>query len=164
MNIRLYRQIILLFVFASLLSITAFAQGKDEAEAKASLELKLSAITPALCIGLPLKLQLEVTNISQKDVLLNTASVWSQFSYEYNAADGGGRGGGAGISSGASGEKFVLSPGMSYQSTYEFSLASEFFQEAGNYTIKTNLDSVFSNEVKFELYDCGKPQEVKEQK
>ena len=64
----------------------------------------------------------------------------------------------------SAGGNFVLKSGATYQTTYEFPLTSDFFQQAGTYTFKTSFTHIFSNEVTFELYDCGKPQEVKEQK
>ena len=148
MNIGLHSRIILLVVLASLLSSTN---------------------TPALCIGSPLVLRLEVTNISQTDVEISEARMWMQFSYTYLDNDTGGgmginHGGGIGQGGGSREKKLVLSPGMSYQSTHEFPLDFDFFQEAGAYTLETALDSVYSNDVKFEIYDCGKPQKVEEQK
>lgn len=161
MKIKTYCQIIPLLVLASLLSITAFAQ--DESEAKSPLELKLTAQTTAFCIGSPLALELEVTNNGQKDIALSNTYLWRDFSYAYLAQKGRDRSGASSTRVDNVGRSFVLHPGESYRSTYELQLPSNFFQEAGTYTLMTYLDDIYSNEVTFELYNCGNPQEVKEQ-
>ncbi|MBV9958910.1 MAG: hypothetical protein JO360_10835 [Acidobacteria bacterium] len=61
------------------------------------------------------------------------------------------------------GGNFILPSGESYRSTYAFELPPDFFNAAGTYTLRTYIDHTYSNEVTFELYDCGRPQEVKEQ-
>lgn len=163
MSKRLCSQLILLLVFMSLLPLTALAQ--DEAKTGAPLELRLTTVTPSLCIDSPLKLELEVVNVSFEDVLLDTSKVWGQFSYSHVASsDYGDRNGGGGIGYPRPREQnIVLQPGMTYRSTHEFSLAFNFFQSPGNYTLMTLINSIFSNEVKFELYDCGKTQKIEDQ-
>ena len=56
----------------------------------------------------------------------------------------------------------LLHSGMTYRSTHKFSLADEFFRERGIYTLKTNLDSISSNTVEFELFQCGMMKEVED--
>src|SRR2546423_12474378 len=171
MKLRQFSQLILLIVCASLLSITALAQ--DESEAKSPLELKLTARTTAFCVGSPLLLELEVMNNSQKDIETPKSHLWKQFSYalldpeSINKSAGTDRffskAGGMDKDIDDHAEKLILHPGQSYRATYEFQLSNDFFQEAGHYTLMMYLDHVLSNNVEFELYDCGKPQEVKEQ-
>jgi hypothetical protein len=162
MKIKMYCRIILLIVFTSLLSITALAQ--DESEAKSPLEVKLTTQTIATCVGSPLKLELELTNNGQADVVISKTHLWKEFSYSFSSSAGKSRSGGQGWNTNAPPAKLTLQPGISYRSTHEFALDSDFFQEAGHYTLQIMIDHIFSNEVEFELYDCGKPQEVKEQK
>jgi hypothetical protein len=143
--------------------MTAFAQDESEAELKSPLELRLTAQATAFCVGTPLMLELEVTNDGQNDVSINRGRVWKEFSYGYSAPKGKSRSGGMGMLTDSVAGNFMLKTGASYRTTFEFPLTSDFFQEAGTYTLKTSLTHLFSNEVTFELYDCGKPQEVKEQ-
>ena len=161
MKLRQFGQLILLIIFASLLSITALAQ--DESEAKSPLEIKLTARTTAFCVGSPLVLELEVTNNGQKDVSINKSHVWKDFSYAYSARNRE-RSGGTMTRDENGGGNFILHPAETYRSTYEFALPSDFFQTAGAYRLTTHIDFIYSNEVTFELFDCGVPQEVKEQK
>ncbi|HEY0544044.1 MAG TPA: hypothetical protein VGC91_01510 [Pyrinomonadaceae bacterium] len=161
MKLRQFGQLILLIIFASLLSITALAQ--DESEAQSPLEVKLTTQTIAPCVGSPLKLELELTNNGQADVVISKAHLWKEFSYAYSAPEGKSRSGGRGWNTNAPQVKLTLQPGMSYRSTREFALDSNFFQEAGHYSLQIIIDHIYSNEVTFELYDCGRPQEVKEQ-
>ena len=160
----------LLVVFTLLISIGVQAQTEDDLpgsapeESRPSLELKLSTITPVQCIDSPLVLELEITNISQEEVLIDKSALWRNFSYSFDATDGSGKGGAIGISHcGEGGEKITLSPGMTYWTTHVFPLAFDFFQLAGAYSLMTNFDSIHSNDVKFELYDCGTPQKIEDQ-
>lgn len=161
-------QLILLSTLTLLLSMTVQAQGtsqdKSQEQTKTSMELKLNTMTTAICIGSPLMLELELTNVSQEDISISQKVMWSNFSYSYYPMSGSGRSGGMSSVNTAREVKVRLQPGMSYRSTYEFPLDSDFFQDPGNYSLKTKVNSIFSNEVKFELYDCGKPKEVEEQK
>ncbi|MBV9211038.1 MAG: hypothetical protein JOZ52_10435 [Acidobacteria bacterium] len=160
MKIKLYCRIVLLVVVASLLCVTALAQ--DEEEARSPLELKLTTRTTAFCVGSPMMFEMEVTNNGQKDVAINKAQLWSEFSY--TSLNPGRRMAGAwGRQFDNRGGQLILQPGDSYHTEYELELPADFFRAAGHYSIKTMMDHIFSNEIEFELYDCGKPQEVKEQ-
>lgn len=160
------------FLLAIVSFITSFVYAQDvskgKEETKPSLELKLTNITPSLCIDSPLLLELEVTNISDDEVVVDISKLWSQFSYSTAfVADQGGRGGnmsgGLGIGSSLVREQnTVLHPGTSIHSSHEFSLAFDFFQNSGAYTLMTQINSVLSNEVRFELYDCGKTQKIED--
>lgn len=154
-------QIILLAVCASLLSITAWAQ--DEREPKSPVEFKLTTQMTAFCVGSPLKLELEVTNNGQYDFAFRRMDLWREFSYSSSTKNGSSIGGMSRQPDNAEGG-LILHPGESYRSTFELPLDAAFFQAAGTYTVNTKLyQLLFSNDVEFELYDCGKPQEVKEQ-
>jgi hypothetical protein len=182
-------QIILLVAFAVLVSMPVKAQKKspeelkgiykawlendvswimtgeeaEEFKGKPALELKLSTLTPALCIDSELVLELEITNTGTEAVLINKARLWKYFSYGFSRPDGSGRGGGSAEGNfGGRGEEVLLQPGMIYRSSHKFSLADEFFAEQGNYTLKTDLDSISSNSVEFELFQCGMMKEVED--
>jgi hypothetical protein len=159
MKIRRYGRLILLVVFASLLSINALAQ--DEDEFKSPLELKLTAQTTAFCVGSPLKLELEVTNNGRQNIAFRELDLWREFFYS-RATLNGGESSSKWPSDNAQG-RLNLHPGESHRSTFELPLDSDFFQRAGKYRLRTVLYHVFSNDLEFELYDCGRPQEVKEQ-
>lgn len=173
-------QMILLVLITGLASIAAYAQSATPEERKKMyaqwleqdvslsytprLNMKLTTLTPLLCIDSPLVLELEITNISEEEVPINKSDIWKSFSYAYDRTDDSGSGGRMGGNKGGGREeRIVLTPGMSYRSKHEFSLAFDFFQEPGNYTLKTEIDLDDSNEVKFELYQCGIPKRVEEQ-
>jgi hypothetical protein len=75
------RRTILLITLTLYLSIAAYARDASQIKdalkmEKPPLEFKLIALTPTACIGDPLKLRLEVTNIGQETLKLNRAYFW----------------------------------------------------------------------------------------
>ena len=162
-------QAILLLAFAVLLGampVKAQKQSAEEIKAKESkpaLELKLSTLTPSLCIDSELVLEMEITNAGTEAVKINKAGLWKYFSYGFSGPGVGGRGGGSAEgSSGGKAEEVLLQPGMIYRSSHKFSLVDEFFAEQGNYTLKTSLGSSDSNKIEFELFQCSMSKEVED--
>lgn len=155
-----YRQIAVLVALLSLFSISVSAQ--DESEAGSPLEIRLTTQTVAPCIGSPLMLEMDVTNNGQKAVTISTARFWESFSFAYVPQTGRGWSGGISWPKQNRG-RLILSPGDSYHTEYELGQTEFSFQSAGHYTLRTSLDHIYSNQVEFEVYDCGRPQEVKEQ-
>lgn len=128
-----------------------------------NLEIKLRTLTPTACIGSSLKLEIEMTNTGPDVVTIDKVDVWSSFSFSYYLPDPEGAGMGGNWNSGCShcrGNYIVIEPGATYWEAHEISLSSfEFFKKADKYTLTTGIDSVSSNEVIFELYDCGNTKE-----
>lgn len=166
-HIKSSMRLVLLLALASLLSGIVYAQDSParEAESKPNLELKLTSVMPSLCIGSRLSLELAVTNASHEDIVLDIAKLWTQFSYSLDGdRDLIHKAGALGIAASEHDKQLiVLYPGNTIRSTYDFSVASDFFQAAGNYKLQTRINSILSNEVKFTLYDCGKTQKIEDQ-
>ena len=142
-----------------LLLAVGVAQAQTKAEGgKGELELKLSATTTTLCLGASLDLGLEIKSASPKTVKIDRADLWRDFSYSSPPKDDGFKSHG-GYASGCShcrGNLTFLYPGDTHWAAHRFSLAGEFFRKAGKYRIETSLHSAKSNEVEFEIMDCGK--------
>jgi hypothetical protein len=152
--------ILLLSLFVAL---SAPAQERQRTKVKAApLEIKLSTPTPILCAGTSLLLEMEIKNISRKEVKLDKIDLWNVFSYSTSKPDGSGSGGGQ--ASGCDhcrGNPIFFHPGMTYWDSHNFPLQRDFFQSVGDYSISVSINSVSSNNVNFKLIDCGtKPTEV----
>lgn len=153
-----------LTIFLSLfVALPTPAQERQRAKVKAApLEIKLSTPTPVICAGTSLLLEMEIKNVSRKEVKIDKFHVWNQFSYSTTKPDGSATGGVR--NSGCShclGDFIFFHPGMTYWDSYNFVLKDDFFQGEVEYTLGVSINSVYSNEVKFKLIDCGmKPTEV----
>ena len=158
------RHVILIAIFA-LVSLAVHAQDASgrEVELNPSLQLQLTTVTPSICISSPLSLELNVTNISREVVTVDTSKLWSQFSYVFAGFADQARSGALGVGTSRMHEEMtILYPGMTYQSFHEFPLEFEFFHPSGEYRLSTQINSIFSNEVRFELNDCGKSQKIED--
>ncbi len=155
-----------LTIFLSLfVALSIAAQEKQQAKIKveaAPLEIKLSTPTPILCAGASLLLEMEIKNISRGEVKVDKIDLWNVFSYSASKPDGSGMGGGQAFGCDHCRGNFIFfHPGMTYWDSHNFDLQSDFFQSAGDYTIRVSINSVSSNIVNFKLTDCGtKPTEV----
>jgi len=141
------------------------AQGQEGRRVKVKakpLGIKLSTPTPTLCVGASLLLEMEIKNISRKEVKIDKFHLWNVYSYSSSKLDGTGMGGGQG--SGCDhclGNFIFFHPGMTYWDSHNFDLKADLFQSVADYTIRVSINSVESNDVKFKLIDCGmKPTEV----
>jgi hypothetical protein len=166
---------------AVLLALTLAVKGQngrqppEGAPKIAPLKLKLSTLKSSLCLGSSIDLQLEIQNVGAEEIKIDKADLWASFSY-YGGVDPGttsGRGGGQ--SSGCDhcrGNYLTLLPGVAYWDKHEFKRNDDFFDHAGRYFISTSLPykigstdrpSEGSNDVEFELFQCGRIQDSKEQ-
>jgi hypothetical protein len=155
------------------------SQQPNEGAAKenAPLKLKLSTLKSSLCLGSSVDLQLEIQNVGLEEIKIDKADLWASFSY-YGGNDPEttyGRGGGQQISGCAHcrGNYLTLLPGVAYWDKHEFKPNDDFFDHAGRYFISTSLQykigstdrpSEGSNDVAFELSQCGRVQDSKEHK
>lgn len=122
---------------------------------KDALELKLSAPMTTLCAGVSIDLELNIKNLSQEVVKINKADLWSEYFYSQINPDGSGRTGGTTSCYNCGKDILTLYPGDSYWEAHKFPLESAFFRRIGKYGISTSINSVTSNDVEFELTDCG---------
>ncbi len=153
-----------LAIFLSLFAaLSAPAQERQRAKVKAApLEIKLSTPTPILCASTSLLLEIEIKNISRKEVKIDKIDLWNVFSYSTSKPDGSGMGGGQAFGCDHCRGNFIFfHPGMTYWDSHNFDLKADLFQSVADYTIRVSINSVESNDVKFKLIDCGmKPTEV----
>ncbi len=134
----------------------ALAQDRSEPQPEKPVELKVSTTAMMLCLGASMPMEMELTNRSGQEFKVDKVDLWNSFSYGHSRDDGSGRGGGQATGcSHCRGEYIVLVPEQKHVSTFNFALASDFFKDPGNYTIKLNYKQVSSNELHFELYDCN---------
>ena len=144
------------------------------AKENSPLKLKLSTLKSSLCLGSLVDLQLEIQNLGAEEIKIDKADLWASFSY-YGGNDPdttSGRGGGQ--SSGCDhcrGNYLTLLPGVAYWDKHEFE-PNDVFDHAGRYFISTSLPytigntdrpSEGSNDVGFELFQCGRVEDSKEQ-
>jgi hypothetical protein len=176
---RNWQRVILLVSIALFLPIVAYAQDESQKDVpqtkKAYLKFKLILLTPTVCVGVPLKLRLEVSNVGQETVELNRAYFWELYSWYPVTPEGEDKGRGEIIvwiwPRSTSEDIISLAPGKTYiaHSYWSFddevrkagrwSLADEGSKpEPGNYSLKVKT----SNRVQFELHDC-RQKELKEQ-
>lgn len=142
--------ILLAIVFAGTL-----VKGAQQHKPQSELRMTLSSNSLMLCLGSLLPLDLEITNSGNREVKIDKADLWNQFSYGFSSTDGVGRGGGRGSScSHCRGNYVVLPPGGRYESSFEFPL-DDFFKDTGEYTLKMKYEQLSTNELTFELYDCN---------
>ncbi len=151
---------IVVLALALFLSLTSYAQdGESHTKVKsAPLEVKLQMLVSTMCVGTSTILEMEVINVSRKEITLDKVDLWSQFTYSYSEPiNGSGRGGGQGTGcSHCRGNTITLYPGPTYWASHTFPLDNDFFKDPGDYTLETSINSISSNEVKFTLIDCGK--------
>ena len=127
------------------------AQEKPQSE----LRMTLSSKTLMLCLGSPLRLDLELANHGSQELKLDKFELWNHFSYGFSGTNGSGRGGGRGSGcDSCHGNYVVLPPGGRYESSYDYPL-DDFFKDAGKYTMKMTYNQVSTNELTFEFYDCN---------
>ena len=134
------------------------SQNKDASNAKKPvLEVKLRMLTPTVCVGTPLKLRLEVTNVGQEVVKLNRAYFWNNYSMFLTSSE----------SSDKDKERFFthvwprstsedilfLAPGKTYVAHTYWQLNEEWKSEPGNYTLEIITHGIL-NKAQFELHDC----------
>lgn len=169
-------RLVFLAAISSLLPLAVHAQGKvsqepaesDAQKNKPSLELRLRTLTPMACIGSKLELEIEIINTGRETVRIERTELWSSFLlflYRQDSEEAGmGEGWGSGCDH-CGGNDIVIEPGATYWDSHELLLRdSDFLKTADKFTLSTEVHSIWSNGVIFELYDCGKPQEAKEQK
>lgn len=151
-----------LFIF-----IAGVAQAQTDSEKKDALELKLSAPNTTLCVGTSIDLELEIKNISQEVVKIDKADLWDSYYFFHSNADGSKQMRGQTsrhLDEGPYyGDFMVLYPGETYWGTHKVLLENEFLRKAVKYSMDTlieayrskSIDTIYSNEVDFELIDCG---------
>jgi len=158
---KIVAQIVLFLSLFAAPSVQA-QEGRRTKLKAAPLTIKLSTPTPILCVGASLLLEMEIKNVSRKEVKIDKFDVWNRFSFTLAKPDGSGMNGAK--ASGCDhclGDFIFFHPGMTYWDSHNFDLKSDFFQNMADYTIRVSINSVDSNEVKFKLIDCGmKPTEV----
>ena len=154
---------LLLTTVALFLSIAAHAQDESQIKdalriEKPPLKIELRTLTPMVCLGMPLKLRLEVTNVDQETLRINRAYFWNNY-FEY-------------LTTSKSKDKdtefffthiwprstsediVLLPPGKTYVAhTYWPLHESVTKYGAGNYTLETGTYGTLSK-VQFELHDC----------
>ena len=141
---------------AQVVGLAEFGGERDKPRGR--LELKLSApVTTALCRGDSLLLEVEVRNAGRAPFEFDQSELWKRFTYAYESPEGGGPGGGMGISCNCPAEPLTLVPGRTLWDRHEFSLKNEFFNQPGRYEISVSVEQVSSNRLKFEIMDCGHP-------
>jgi hypothetical protein len=141
------------------------------------LKLTLSTKNWTRCLGSYLMLELQVENIGRAPAHIDPADLWSYFAFAFRGQDAGGpqplRMGGSGRGSSGGPAKYLsIEPGLSQTFSFRHSLNKGFFDEAGKYTINISIpyygpgDREFvvdSNDVEFELSDCGVIRESEQQ-
>lgn len=128
----------------------------EEIEPNRSLEIKLRALNPTTCIGTSLWMEVEIINTSLDPIRIGKDGVWASLSYKLYRTDSDEVRLGATYFSGTSLDYFVLGGGESYRDTYEISLKGKlFFRKPDKFALMTRIETVSSNEVTFELCDCG---------
>jgi len=158
-NLKNNWRLIVLVGLAMFLSVTSYAQDGERQEKvkSAPLEIRLQTLVSTLCVGTSTILEMEVINVSRKEIKFDKVDLWSEFTYSYSDPNTtSGRGGGQGSScSHCRGDVITLYPGTNYWTSHTFPLDTDFFKDPGNYTLATSINSVSSNQVKFTLIDCG---------
>lgn len=113
-------------------------------------------------------MEIEITNSGQDVIAVDKVDLWSSFSFSYHSPDPEYTGLGGTQISGCShcrGDFIVIEPGATYWEAHDISLASfGFFKKADKYILTTGIGSVSSNEVIFELYECGNAKEEAKEK
>jgi hypothetical protein len=158
---RCWQWILLLVSLSLFLSIAAYAQ--DDSQIKDALRMerpplkyKLIALTPTFCVGVPLKLRLEISNVGQETIKLNRAYFWAS-SFLFPAAQSGNKN---------EGELFFdywprtedddiifLPPGRTYIAhTYWPFYGEDANFGAGDYTLE--LIHYGFHKVRFKIRDC----------
>lgn len=149
----------MLYVFLLAIGLTVMlvpsVKSEEQDNHQSDLRMTLSSTSLMLCLGSQLPLDLEITNLGNREVKIDKADLWNRFAYGFSGRDGSGRGGGRGSSCNhCRGNYVVLPPGGRYESSFEFPL-DDFFKDSGEYNIKMTYDQVSTNELAFELYDCN---------
>jgi hypothetical protein len=128
-----------------------------------SLKVKLQTLTPVACMGSPLKLKLEVTNVGQEIVRLNRAYFWNNYSVHPSAPQAEDQAKEyfiAHVWPRSTSEDIIhLEPGKTYTSHRYWEL-DESISSPGRYTLEVGTYGTW-NQVEFELNHCRQP-EVKE--
>jgi hypothetical protein len=130
----------------------------DSSAKKPSLEFKLIALTPTVCVGVPLKLRLEVTNVGQETVKLNKAYFWNVYAVSPTTPESEKSDKEVFLTyiwpRSTSEDIFFLAPGKTYIDHTYWSLEEKSTQlGAGNYTLETGHYGS-SNKLQFEIHDC----------
>src|SRR5438309_5066769 len=104
-NLKNSWRLIVLVGLAMFLSVTSYAQDGERQEKvkSAPLEIRLQTLVSTLCVGTSTILEMEVINVSRKEIRLDKVDLWSEFTYSYSDPNTtSGRGGGEGSSSSTS--------------------------------------------------------------
>ena len=158
-----WRRVITLISVTLWLSVATYAQGESQFKdalrmKKPPLKFKLVALTPTACVGVPLKLRLEVTNVGQEKLRVNGAYFWNtrlthlsteeskgddkEFSYFHSWPRS------------TTEDIFFLPPGKTYVIHTYWSLDEEAAGHGpGNYTLELRTYGT-RNKVQLELLDC----------
>ena len=140
-----------------LLGVAAQAQTNSIAQKELPpLDLKLTTTSMMLCLGAELPLNLELANRGTDPIKLDRFDIWNSFQYGYFGERDAGRGGGQG--SGCDhcrADSIFLLRDRPYESSFRFPLNTDFFKDAGKYSINLTIEGVASNKVEFELYNCN---------
>ena len=126
---------------------------------KPPLKVELRALTPTACIGAPLKLRIEVTNVGQETLRVNRAYFWNNSS-EYPTSPEGEKEDKSRFLSIAwpfsrSEDIFLLAPGETYIAhTYWWLDEETTKSKPDNYTLELKTYGTL-NKVQFDLRECN---------
>lgn len=147
--------------------LMAFCNSSHASQRAASpLKLNLTTRTANVCVGESLKVEAELVNASDEQIVIDVKTIWYRLAFNFFRA-GSSRtnpdGSGSGTNTGGSltrvgdagphyeGEYLVLSPGESYKASRNIELDDEFFKSPGSYHLKVTygqfLDAVFQEEI-----------------
>lgn len=155
MSLAVTKRVLLTTVLTAAVAFSVNGQSNQQ-PAASDLELTLSTTTLLTCLGSSLPLKLEIRNQGTREMKIDKVDLWSQFTYGFSGPGGSGRGGGSGTGCDpCRGNLVLIEPGHRYEDSMDYHLGSEFFKDAGKYTLKMHYGELATNQLSFELYDCN---------
>lgn len=145
-----------------ILLLGLFNSSHASEQAVSPLKLNITVRTANVCLGGPVKVEAEIVNASDKEVVIDVKTIWYKLAFSFfragisrTNADGSGSGTNTGgsltiVGDGGpqyEGEYLVLRPHVTYRASRNIALDDEFFKNPGNYRLKITygqfLNAVF---------------------